>query len=85
MKEGISFDEFHNGLRVLFSIDADEFIQAVHGGDGAPPVRDSEEWQDWERFRDNPPVWFIKAPDERAQAIYAIVHERNARHRRQAV
>lgn len=71
----MTFTQFHNAMRILFNIDADEFIQAVYGRDTKPPD-DSREWKDWKFFRDHPHEWFLRAPTEKAEAIYAIIEAR---------
>jgi hypothetical protein len=66
---------FHNFLRILLNIDADEFIQAVYGRDTAPP-HDSDEWMEWEKFHKRPHFWFIAAPTEKAEKVWALVERR---------
>jgi hypothetical protein len=63
--------EFHNALRVLMNIDGDEFVRAIG--------RDSAIWSpdDWPKFSNNPHLWFIRANDADAKAIWAIIEERN--------
>lgn len=58
----MTFEEFHNGIRVLHSIDSHEL--------GDPP------W--WRRFRDDPVRFFIKADDETAAAIWNAMQIRSA-------
>ena len=60
--------EFHNGLRVLMNIDKWE-LEVTLGGEVSTPM--------WERFRDNPWQWFIKAPDSQAEAVFKVVEARN--------
>lgn len=77
----MTFAEFHNGLRVLLNIDQDEFTQAIWPEhDGTRPARDSEMGRAWQAFRCDPHMWFIRAPTERAQAIWKIVEQRTARY-----
>jgi len=54
--------EFHNGLRVLASIDRHEvpFLSVAH----------------WERFRGDPYRFFIRADDPTADAIWAVIIRR---------
>lgn len=59
--------EFHNGIRVLFNIDAHEFSEA--GG----------EMRYWPQFRDDPVRFFLRADDETAGGLFAIVERRNAK------
>lgn len=70
--------EFHNALRILVSIDADQFIQAVYGQE-IEPHHDNEAWKGWRAFRDDPYRWFIRAADPHAEAIWKIMEERNQR------
>ena len=72
----MTFDQFHNGLRVLLNIDGGDFLRAVYGPNHS--IGDVAEVQnrDWCDFRDNPHEWFIRAPDAKAQAIWKIVAER---------
>lgn len=53
-------DEFHNGLRLLRSIDSHEI--------GNP------DW--WPQFRDAPYEFFIRTSDENAALIWAAMEER---------
>lgn len=76
----MEFKEFHNALRILLNIDADEFIKAVHPEhDGSPPPQDHPYWKDWYRFRDNPHMWMIRVPTAQAQAIWALVEARQSK------
>lgn len=59
--------EFHNGLRLLLSIDMDEFVAA--GGDVV----------EWPAFRENPHTWFIRAPDSVAEKLWNLMQERTKR------
>lgn len=54
--------EFHNGLRLLRSIDASEL--------GNP------EW--WIKFRDDPYGFFVRCADEDADTIWAAMVKRGA-------
>lgn len=72
---------FHNALRILTSIDMDEFIQATTGHDIAPSRWDDrdaamEAEVSWKFFRADPFRWFIKAPDVQRDAIWALVKAR---------
>ena len=62
----MTFDEFHNGIRVLFYIERDEFAAAVRFP------------QDFGAFTMNPHTWFVKSGDEDAMGLFAIVERRNA-------
>ena len=76
----MTFNQFHNALRVLLNIDADEFLAACHPD---VPVVDIDNpahyavYQDWCAFSNNPYMWFIRASDADAKAIWAIIEKRN--------
>ena len=77
----MTFDQFHNALRVLLNIDYDEFAQAVNKAQtDLPPgfPRDEPEEQ-WPVFRDNPHMWMVRAPTPQAEAIWSIVEARSVR------
>ena len=59
----MTFEEFHNALRVLRSIDRHEIGRIL-----------SE--QDWLDFRYNPQDWFIRAEDAKARAVWAVIEAR---------
>lgn len=67
----MTFDEFHNALRILLNIDFDQFEQALADS----PEAAEEEWQ---HFQINPYRYFISADDSVSKALFAIIHERNA-------
>ncbi len=69
----MTFTEFHNALRVLLNIDGDEFLRALWPNEEPNFLMHDEAW---EAFDDDPHMWFIKAPDAAARAIWAIVEER---------
>lgn len=58
----MTFDEFHNGLRLLHSIDASEL--------GNP------DW--WPDFTANPPAFLIHCSDENADLIWVAMEKRGA-------
>lgn len=62
--------EFHNGLRILSSIDFHELVAAGAITDD----RDGE--TEWEQFRLNPWRYFIAADDDQAEKIWAVVSQR---------
>jgi hypothetical protein len=62
----MTFEEFHNGVRVLFNIEQDEFAAAVRFP------------QDFGSFTMNPTTWFLKSGDEDAKGLFAIIERRNA-------
>lgn len=64
----MTFAEFHNALRIMASIDMHELVEAgviVHGDVNA-----------WGTFRRDPFRFFIRAADDDAQRIYAIIKRR---------
>lgn len=63
--------EFHNGLRIMASIDRDELEQAI-GYRGALAN------QEWLRFRTNPWREFIRMSDADAKAVWSIIKRRQA-------
>lgn len=62
--------EFHNGLRILHSIDADEFEQA-----GADPA-------DYAAFSRDPARFLIRCDDATADALWTVIHRRQTRQNR---
>lgn len=62
--------EFHNGLRILHSIDADEFEAA--GGDPG----------DYAAFSREPARFLIRCDDATAGALWAVIQRRQTRHGR---
>ncbi len=60
----MTFDQFHNGLRVLINIDRPDFV--ANGGTDA----------DWPRFQNNPWDWFIRAPTVKASKLWAYMQTR---------
>ena len=73
----MTFNEFHNALRILLNIDLPEFADAVYPdwhNEGSDDVLNAA----YRKFRDDPHNWFIRAPDNHAKAIWKIVEERNA-------
>lgn len=67
--------EFSNGLRVLWNIDAAEYLACING-------EDREFFGDralWEKFRDNPHRTFSVLPDQDQRRVFAIIEQRNAK------
>ena len=62
--------EFHNGLRIMISIDMYELEEA-----GVIEVGDMETWT---KFRDDPYAWFIRAGPAQADAFWKIMEARGA-------
>lgn len=60
--------EFHNGLRVLLNIDRHELESA-----GIIKTNDHNAWGE---FRRDPFRWFIRADDERAKKLWALMERR---------
>ena len=73
--------EFHNALRVLMNIDADEFYAAVHpeipnARIDAKNPQHTVPYQDWCSFSRDPYRWFVRASDDDAKAIWSIIEAR---------
>lgn len=62
--------EFHNGLRILTSIDMHELVagKVIEAGDEA----------EWAAFRKDPHKWLILADDDEADALWAVMKTRGA-------
>lgn len=60
----LTLRRFHNALRILMNIDVDQFVAA-----GGSIV----EWTD---FRDNPHLYFVRASDAVAEALWRIAEAR---------
>lgn len=60
--------EFHNGLRILASIDMHELEDcgAIAHGDQSS----------WLMFRENPWRWFIRVGDDTAERVWSIIQRR---------
>ena len=65
----MTFDEFHNGLRILMSIDSDELDKAgvFDRKSGAA---------DLNLFYDNPHRWFILASNDKAMRVWELMKKR---------
>ena len=71
-KEGLmEFNQFHNALRILASIDRDELDCA-----GAIDKDDDTEWNE---FRIDPFRWFFKVPDNKALKVWKLMKKRFGR------
>ena len=64
----MTFDEFHNGLRVLASTDR---VELVNIG-----VMSSGNTEAWLSFSVDPFRWFICADDDRAMKLFEIIKRR---------
>lgn len=64
--------EFHNGLRVLQSINRPEMEES------GVLDQDTEEVANlnWKYFREDPFNWFIQASDEKAELLWGIMRNR---------
>lgn len=63
--------DFHNRLRVLRSIDMHELEQAG--------VIEKDDHAEWNRFNKDPFDWFIRAGDQRLEALWPLVEQRAER------
>ena len=61
----MTFRNFHNALRILFNLDADDLI-------GSGVLTDKQ----WPEFRDNPHRWFIQADDQTAYQLWLLIVSR---------
>lgn len=74
----LGFVRFHNALRILRSIDRDEFV-GVFSREGF--LEDSQEAaSDWTQFRNDPYAWFIRADRHKAEAIWRHLIEKRQPH-----
>jgi hypothetical protein len=64
----MQFREFHNGLRLMLNIDRDELEDAG--------LIDRGDHNAWGEFRRNPFIWFVRASDERAEKLWALMQKR---------
>lgn len=62
----MTFNRFHNALRIMLSIDR---VELADGG-----IRLSDE--EWHAFRSDPYFWFIRAGDNAARSLWAIIEAR---------
>ena len=69
-----SLSQFHHRIRILHCLDADELERA--GVFDAYTHRETAEV--WRSFRDNPCQFFIRADDETARRLWALVEKREA-------
>ena len=65
----MTFNQFHNALRILSSIDRDELEREgiIRHGDH----------NQWGEFRRNPYRWFLASPDDEAKRLWKIIENRN--------
>jgi hypothetical protein len=64
----MTLPQFHSGLRALLNIDRHDLVAAG--------VFDAADATEWVRFRDDPFRWFIRAPDAKAEKLWALVQGR---------
>lgn len=76
----MTFEQFHNGLRLLRSIDLHELQAEGLWVEAKDPRNDSEwkAWEGWMKFRDNPHDFLIRCDDETAAKIWAVMVKRGA-------
>lgn len=67
----MSFDDFRQALRALFTLEMHELAQAGAIG--------RDDYQSWRTFRIDPLRWFLIADDRTAQAVWRAI-ERRRRH-----
>lgn len=67
----MTFERFHNALRIMLSIDMSELVAAgvIAGGDKTS----------WEKFRDNPYRWMLRVDDDTAQRLWLLIESRQRR------
>ncbi len=61
----MTFEEFHNGIRVLFNIDKGKF----HTSCGHSAL--------WCKFTNDPIHYFLRCNDDEAKALFSIIIEKN--------
>lgn len=66
----MKLQEFHNGLRVLMNIDAADLVNAGVLTDDEAGIGE------WIKFRRNPWEWMIRADDDRAAKLWALMLKR---------
>lgn len=69
----MTFEQFHNGLRLLTAIDMDELESAG--------LIERADWNAWAIFRRDPFRWMIRADDQSARKLFAIVAAKEGRRR----
>jgi hypothetical protein len=67
----MSMDEFHNGLRILLSLDFSDLVKAGVFYD----------WQtdEWDKFQRDPFRFFIRTDEETADALWAAIQARQSK------
>lgn len=64
----MTLQEFHNGLRILTSIDFSELVAAG--------VIENDDEAEWTAFRTNPHRWLIVADDAQASKLWELMVSR---------
>jgi hypothetical protein len=70
----MTLDEFLNGIRVLWNIDAEQYLACIN-------KEDREYFGDsvlWLRFQGDPHRTFSGLPDQDQRRLFALVERRNA-------
>lgn len=72
--------EFHNGLRVLLNLDLRDLEAAgiVFDDDQHTPGHAARRTKAYERFVSDPFRWFVRADDETADKLWALLKTRGA-------
>lgn len=73
--------EFHNGLRILCSIDLYELQEVGLLFNASPKPAETngnEAWQEWRKFRADPYRYLIRCDDDTAEKIWSIMVRRGA-------
>lgn len=73
----MTFDEFHNALRIMASLDEHELVAAS--------VIESDDKGAWGDFTADPYRWFIRAADQDAVKLWALIQSRQTKPRSEGV
>lgn len=76
----MTFDKFHNALRILMNIDKAQFMETLDPQDMEVFSAEQPDWakEQWCVFANNPHRYFIQCCDSQAKALWKIIEERNA-------
>lgn len=69
----MNLPQFSNALRVLWNIDAAEYLACINATDRGF----FEGRRLWETFRDNPHRTFLALPTQDQERVFAIIEQRN--------
>ena len=72
----MTFDEFHNGLRILTLIDSDELVRGGLGSWLPRELGGMSHREAWSEFYRDPFRFFLSADDETAEKLWAIIEGR---------